>query len=611
MTQKIFGLVWALLPSLFGFHALADSEQNVVRTGDETPQQTVIESTADQIAPNKVTYVKDRSADQMPGDAAMLFHIPGLTLTESGGPLSPSQIRYRGLSSTRFRVDLEGLMLNNPINGMADANSMFLFAAKNLQTNAQSLSITLPTVDYPQAKGVFGYGSQNTVKVGGTAGTPLDEHSSIFMATQLYSTNGRFSFQSPDLGKDAANNDFVRENNDQHRLQALAKYQRTTERNSAHALVAFNAHEGGIAGFAFSPTKGLRNQAIYAGVLAGASQKIRDTKISVDLANSLFDYRTNDDPEQREQFLSSTHELTVGFENLKLPEWFDFDFANQVVVERAYELDKTRIGGGFLMNRVMRWKGRMKPRSYAVFNMLGFHEQGLLFKKDLGISIDPSEWSTLTARFIRQQRLPTFLEMYAANRFFVGNPDLKKESVWDIELGSQFRFAQHTRMQLTGFLGYLSDAIVYVPFMATQLRPINVETASRHGVDLGIMFEPVAYFMVETKNSLLRTKNKATNAPLPQAPSFMGLSKIRIGSEDFLALSLLSRYRGRASSNIYGSLTSKPYALFDAVVSARLLEAIGLSLSVTNIFNTKTAQDMYETPMPGTMFFGQIEVGNV
>lgn len=570
---------------------------------------TIIEAEAPQKHDVKYDFFVEKSERQMPGDASMLFHIPGLTLTQSGGPLSPSQIRYRGLSGARFRVDLEGLSLDNPL-GMADANSMFLFAAKNLQTNAQSLSITLPTVEYPQAKGVVGYGSHNSVKVGGAAGTPLDPFSSIFIATQVSSTNGRFHFQSPDVDKNDASNDFIRENNDQHRMQALVKYQRKTDTSGAHALLAFNSHDGGIAGHAFSPTKNLRNQAIYSGLSAGMSQRVNNARFSLDVANSLFNYKTFDAPD-RENFLSSTHEITVGFEHLKLPEWFDFDFANKLVIERAYELNKTRIGGGMLMKRVMRWKGSLKPSTYAHFDMLGFQEHGLLFRKDFGFSLEPSDWSSMTIRLIRNQRLPTFMEMYSSNRFFVGNPHLEKESVWDIELGTNMLLGKHARMQATAFMGYLSNVIVYVPFLGSQLRPINVETASRRGIDLALIVEPWTYVMLETKNSLLSTKNKATNAPLPQAPWFMGLTKLRFGTEDIVALSIQSRYRGNATANIYGTLHSKPYALFDAIVSAQVVQHVGVSLSVTNIFNVKTARDIYEIPLPGTVFFGQIEVGNI
>ncbi len=413
------------------------------------------------------------------------------------------------------------------------------------------------------------------------------------------------------MKKDDPDNNFWRENNDQHRLQGLVKYQRKTESNEAHALLAFNAHEGGIAGFAVSPTTHLRNQALYGGLHAGMAQKIRQARFSIDVANSLFDYRTSDVPANNEKFLSSTHEITVGFESLKLPAWMDFDFANQLVIERAYELNKTRIGGGFLMKREMRWKGRLKPSTYGNFTMLAFQEYGLVTKNDFGVSIEPADWSSVTARLVRHQRLPTFMELYSSNRFFRGNPDLNKESVWDLELGSTFNFGKSVNAQLTGFMGFLGNAIVYVPFLAMQLRPINVTVARRYGVDLSITLQPTAYLAFDTKNSLLRTRNSATGAPLPQAPSFMGLTRMRIGTEDFLSLSLQSRYRSSAAANIYGTLISKPYALFDAVAAARLFEYLGLSLSVTNIFNVKTARDTYETPLPGTIFFGQIEVGNV
>lgn len=615
MHQKKYRLAEvSIVGYLMATSSLAALEENKnLLTTDSEPlaNQTVIESGTPEKNDAQYTYFKDKSDDQMPGDAAMLFHIPGLTLTETGGPLASSQIRYRGLANSRLRIDLEGLSLNNPTTGLSDANAMFLFAAKLLQTNAQSLSITLPTIDFPQAKAVFGYGSQNSIKSGASAGTPLDPYSSIFIAMQTSTTNGRFSYSSPDLNKDDPTNNYVRENNDQHRMQALVKYQRKTSTESEHALLAFNAHEGGIAGFGFSPTKNLRSKAIYSGFAAGVSKKVKTTELKANLANSLFDYGTSDVPKNDEHFLSSTHELTLGIKSLSLPKWLDMEFAEQLVLEQAYELNKTRIGGGFLMKRNMQWSSLLKPATFANFSMIGYHGHGLVFKKDFGLSIEPNDFISLTGRFIRNQRLPTFMEMYANNSFFVGNVDLKKESVWDIELGTNIRVGQHTRLQVTGFLGYLSDVIVNVRFLATKLRPINVETTRRHGIDLGLTVEPLNWLMFETKNSVLWTKVKATGAPLPQAPPFLGLTKVRLGFEDAFTLSLQSRYRGATTANMYGTLRTKPYALFDAWLSARFFDRIGLSLSISNIFNVKTAQDTYETPLPGTVLFGQFEVGNV
>lgn len=557
------------------------------------------------------TYWKDKSADKTPGDSAMLLDIPGMTLTQSGGPLSFSTIRYRGLADSRFAVKLEDIALNNPINGLSDANSMFLFAAKNLGISAQSMSITLPTPDSPQAQGSIGYGSHNTIKWTGLFGTPLDPFSSIFTAAQLASTDGQFSYASPDLPSDDTANEAIRYNNDQHRVSGLVKYQRKTSDASSHALLAVSAHEGGLPGFAFSPQKHLRQRSIYAGLNAFMSKTIRQVELSIDLSNCLFGYGSKDKPDHDEHFLASTHELTLGLKSLKLPQWFQLEIGQKFVLEQAYELNKTRFGTGLLINRLVNFDHRLKPSIYYNTTILVFNHHGFLFKNDIGLSFEPAEYITITGRIIGKHRLPTFMELYANNQFFVGNTELNKESIWDIELSTNLRFKHHTRADITAFFGSLRDVIIYVPFLSTKLRPSNIESANRYGIELSLTLEPLDWLALETKNSLLATKIKATNAPLPHAPAFSGLSKIRFGSDDYLALSLQSRYRTSATSTIYGTLLSKPYILFDAFMSARFFDRLSLSLSISNIFNIKTARDSYEIPLPGTVFFTQFEIGNL
>ena len=134
--------------------------------------------------------------------------------------------------------------------------------------------------------------------------------------------------------------------------------------------------------------------------------------------------------------------------------------------------------------------------------------------------------------------------------------------------------------------------------------------ATRYGVDVGVNYEPNKWLSLESKNSVLRTKVKATNAPLPQSPTFLGLTRMRVGPEDMLALSLQARYKSSSFANDYGSKATKGYVLLDALLSGHFAEIFTLSLSVTNILNVKNARDTYEMPLPGTIFFGQIEVGN-
>jgi|GEM_PF-1775617 len=577
-------------------------------SNDDT-NRTVIEEKAPKIADTKVEYLKEKSDDQTPSSAGLLFHIPGLTLTQTGGPLESAQIRYHGLSNARLPIDIEGLALGNPIHGILDANSLFLFAAEKLAADANSLSISLPKVDRPHAKAILGYGSHNTFKLGTSAGTPIGPHASIFAAMQAASTNGRFAYTSPDLAPRDRQN-FYRENNDQNRIEALVKYEWSTTVRSHHALVLFNAHEGGVAGFGFSPTPDLRQRALFGGMKLGMKERVKNAEFSVDIANSVFDYRTTDKPNVLDNITASIHEISFGMKPTHLPQWLDLGLVQKIIVERAYQLDKTRIGGGFYMYRNARFLGKLKPTILSSMTLIGYGQQGVLRNHDLSVSIDPVSFMTLTGGVKYHSRLPTFMEMYANNRFFAGNAALNNESIWDLELAANFRIGQHSRLFASGFIGFIGDIIVYVPELS-RLKPINTGVARRHGVDLGFTSEPFNWLMVESKNSILMSKIKATNAPLPQTPHFMGMTKVRFGTENFLSLTLQSRYRGPATANIYGTLRTNPYVLLDAILAAQIYERIGLSLSVSNIFNVKSARDTYEMPLPGIAFFGQIAIGHV
>lgn len=565
--------------------------------------QTIIQEDISSEKKSDTVYFKDPTDDQTAGDAAMLFHIPGLTLTESSGQLSNAQINYRGLSNSRFSVNLEGLSLNNPITGLTDANSMFLFAANHMQTSSQLLSISLPEITEPMAKGIFGYGSQQSFKVGGMAGTKIDQHSTIFTAIQFSSTNGSFKFSSPDVGKS-----FIRKNNDQHRFQALTRFKRQTPTGGFNAMLAFSGHEGGIPGYAFSPTTELQNTAIYSGLLLGANKKTKNAHFSVDLTNSFFEYSSREQKITQDSFKASTHELTLKVKPLKQPAWMDIELGQQVVIEHSYELNQTRIAGGFLMSRSM--KSRLFT-THAKFKMLGFHGHGLIFDKEFAISFDPCRRLGFFGRFLRKQRLPTFMELYADNQFFVGNKKLKEESIWDLELGGHIMFGDHTRLRLTGFYGKLTNVIVNTPYLSSKMRPINIDSAYRYGLDMELIIEPTNWFMFESKNSLLKTKIKENKAPLPYTPLFAGLSKVRFGELDFICATVQARYKTSSTSDIHGQVKAKAYIFTDAILSAQLFDRVSLSFAVNNIFNIKTARDTYEMPLPGTTFFTQISIGNL
>jgi len=573
------------------------------------PAQTIIEDEALIRDDVKTIYYKDQSDLEQASDAAMLFHIPGLTLSDSGGTLEVSEIRYRGLSNSRFLVDLEGLPLNIPLYGLSDANSMFLFAAEHLVANAQSLSISLPTVDRPMAKAVFGFGSLHTLKIGGLAATPIKKHSSIFSAMQLTSTSGNFSFSSPDLVNDPRNH-FIRENNDQHRLQGVIKYQLETERNKACVLIALNGHEGGMPGFAQSVTPNLRATGLFAGLKTSISHKIENHEMGLDVANTFFDYGTKE-PNRKENIQAQGHEITITFKRRAKPTWLNLDLSQKFVLEKMQQFNKMRMGGGLVISRLARYNVPLRPTIQTMTSLLVFHGGGFLRNNNVAVTIEPFHFLSITGRLKYLNRLPTFMEMYASNQFFEGNDQLKNESIWDIELGTTVRFLPYALMRVNGFIGFINDIIVYVPFLASKYQPINTGLAKRHGLDLSFLIEPFSWLSIDSNNALLFSKIKATNAPLPQAPLFSGMTQLSFKPQNFLLFSLQCRYQSGTTGNIFATLRTKPYGVVNAMVKAHLSDYLSASLTIANVFNNKTMQQAYEIPLPSMTFFGQIEVKNL
>lgn len=582
---------------LFGLKSLAQDE-------------TIIEDKVD-FKENLNTYVKSQSDDKMAQEASVLENVPGMIVSINGGPMANTAVTYRGLSPQRLRFDLEGLKLNDPIFGMADGNSLFLFATQNISAYGNNIFLKLPNFTESKAKASLSFGSNQIIKMNLISGTPLSKDSDIMVATQIAQSKNDFSFYSPDLDKNDPQNNFSRKNNDQRRASFLGRYQKDSPNLKLHSLLALNFHEGGIPGFALSPTNNLRNNNIFFGARFGIAKKTKNTEISFSIANSLFNHKSEDDLENYKNLLSSSHEIIYGFKPLTMPLNMEVDFAQKIVIEKDYSNNKQRLGFGLVMNREMRFKGRIKPMMLGSLTIMAMGEDGLLLESDNSFSVEPLEYWNLIIRLAKTSRLPTFMELFSKNQFFMGNPNLKKEGIWDIELISKIFLRGLGQISLTGYYGFLSNNIIFVPYHAHMLRPVNADYARRMGLDLGLSISPLSLVSIDAKTSLLKTFVKNTKAPLPQTPSLSGLIKVRLGDENFISVTLQNRFRTATTTDMSGTLRSKGYALLDILASWQIHPLVGASLSLSNILNQKHLQDSYQMPIPGFSLYGQIELGRL
>src|SRR5437868_4761263 len=74
-----------------------------------------------------------------------------------------------GLSD--YSIDLE-----NPLALFGDANTMFLFTSRD-QASGRILAPNIPKINHIFAKGILGYGSQNSSKISAGIGIPVGKYS--------------------------------------------------------------------------------------------------------------------------------------------------------------------------------------------------------------------------------------------------------------------------------------------------------------------------------------------------------------------------------------------------------------------------------------------------
>ncbi len=537
-----------------------------------------------------ITAHKSESIEMLAGDKTAIFHIP--TITKKTDFSSSRGLGYN-------RLNFENLDLLDPL-------SSFLLATKNLQNYASSLNISLPISNKKEINARFGYGLYHLFKLANSINVPLDENSSLFMASSIDSHNANFAFEDENLGKKIQ---LEKRNNDQHMIKTIAQYSRQTTDQKILARAMANMHEGGIEGFSFRQLN-IRSNAINAGINAEVTQKIKETEFFINTSHGVFENYTSINLTKDSDFIQTSHEVIAGFKPLNFPKFLSMNFAQKIVIEKAYKKNKTRLGLGLLMDRKFNFGENASLN--ANFDMTGYHEEALLFNKNLTFAMILNNYMDLNVTYLKTSRTASLLELYGKNAFFKGNKKLKPESIYGLSVGSNIKAHKTTDLHITTFFDYLGESIAYQPYLGAKITPKNSSHAIKFGFDAGLDFRPLELVKLSTNNEFIAISKVMSNKnPLPQTPFLSGITKILIGQENFLHLTLQTRYKTSSFFDFDKRLKLNPYMLIDSIATYEMNEKIGFSLMVENIFNEKGAKNALYMPIQGTTFFGQIQINNI
>ncbi len=533
---------------------------------------------------------------------ARLAAEPDAGLAQSGGPLAPVRLEVRGLSGPRAGLRVDGLSLADPASGDIDAAFAPLYLAPRAARSGSGLALAVPAPVTSGAAARVAFGSLASARADLRADVTADGGEAT-LAGQFARTAGDFVFtpRTPDGRLSPAQ---VRTNNDQTRAGLFAAGRARFGRAEVGATALGTFHDGGVPGFAAAPTDGLRGQRALLGVRPHLSGRAGPVDIAFAPTARLSTRRAVTRTGAAEA-VAAVHTgvsaragvvsagldaaLTLGAERTAV---LATGFARQAVFAKAAATGRA---GPFVLSAQARgdW----------------LSDQGLLVggQATAALRLGPAD---LRLGLAHRPRAPTLDELFAPRGLVLGNPDLVPEALTDVDAALVLRLPRATVVEVAPFGGIIWDAILFTNRNAYEIAPINTGPGWRAGVSGRVRSRPARWVTLDVSGRLLHSQVFASGAPLPLAAPVQGRGRLALGPPTATRVLVTARHRGPTASNLFGTLKTPAYTLFDLGLSHPLGPGVAVSVSAQNVFNRTDAADMYLFPLPGRVVFVGLEVAS-
>jgi iron complex outermembrane receptor protein len=151
--------------------------------------------------------------------------------------------------------------------------------------------------------------------------------------------------------------------------------------------------------------------------------------------------------------------------------------------------------------------GRNRGAGYADFELKGkrwgtisggMREE--IFSGGISVATPSAAMSYFVAKKVKLRasvergfRLPTYVDLYYSDPSTIGNPNLKPESVWNVDGGADWYWSSRLTLTMTVFHSNQTDAIDYVRANASDpWQAENLNGVTFTGVDTGVDWRPMA-----------------------------------------------------------------------------------------------------------------------
>ncbi len=249
----------------------------------------------------------------------------------------------------------------------------------------------------------------------------------------------------------------------------------------------------------------------------------------------------------------------------------------------------------------------------------------------LGLRYLVSDTVTLRANAGRYVRTPEMTELFGDHGNMIGNPGLREETAYNVDLGvtaivTGKRWVDLFRLDVVGFAGLVNDLISLEKNSQSTIRPVNIEEARVVGAELAVRIHAFDHFGLSGNYTLFHGVNRSNIAiyegkQLPGRAPHQVYARFEVNNE-FQQLAFTAFYDFEFSSRTYTGQYNDEFFiamhLFHGVGGRVEHVPLGLSftLEIHNLTDNRVfhnadgnplpMSDYLHYPLPGRGVFGTL-----
>jgi vitamin B12 transporter len=243
------------------------------------------------------------------------------------------------------------------------------------------------------------------------------------------------------------------------------------------------------------------------------------------------------------------------------------------------------------------------PSIKSVFTSGG--QGGITPVPKLGFLWNVNESLTIKNNYFRSFKFPDFEELYWSGGGSYGNPDLKPEDGWGIDLGAIWRFKELFKLESVFFTQWTKDSIHWY----SVRRPENVGEAIFFGLDNKLNFEipvslgpikkliPSFSYQYLLSYLLCYGYDFSSDKRIPYMPMHTIGGSLDIPWKTG-SLLISAHYESLRYADIWNITVLKPHTMLNATFNQKIGKNFTIFAALRNILN-ESYESFDEYPMPG------------